>query len=101
MELPAEIDQALADKGKLVFENNCTACHKLGERYVGPDLTGVTERRNPAWIMNMIMNPTEMTQKDPIAKKLLAEYLSPMADQNISEPDARAIVEYFRLHTTK
>ena len=41
------IDQALADKGKAVFESKCTACHKFGERYVGPDLAGVAERRKP------------------------------------------------------
>lgn len=96
VDLPAEIDQALAGEGKTVFESKCTACHKFDERYVGPALADVTTRRNPAWIMNMIMNPVEMTQKDPIAKKLLGEYLSQMADQDISEDESRAILEYFR-----
>jgi len=46
--------------------------------------------------MNMILNPDEMVQKDPIAKALLAEYLSPMANQNLTEEQARAVLEYFR-----
>jgi len=46
--------------------------------------------------MNMIMNPEEMVAKNPAAKQLLAEYLAPMANQNISEDEARALLEYFR-----
>lgn len=94
--LPAEVDQTLAEKGKIIFEGKCTACHKFDERYVGPALAEVTERRNPAWIMNMIMNPQEMTGKDPVAKKLLAEYMTQMVNQNVTEEDARALLEYFR-----
>jgi hypothetical protein len=47
--------------------------------------------------MNMILNPEEMVQKDPIAKQLLVEYNgAPMANQNLTEDEARAILEYFR-----
>ncbi|NQX97877.1 MAG: cytochrome c [Flavobacteriales bacterium] len=91
-----EIDDALVEKGKELYKINCTACHKMGKRVVGPALAGVTERRTPEWIMNMIMNPEEMVEKDPTAKALLAEYLAPMANQNITEDEARAILEFFR-----
>ena len=91
-----EIDDALVEKGKEVYKANCTACHKMGKRVVGPALAGITERRTPEWIMNMIMNPEEMVEKDPAAKALLAEYLAPMANQNITEEEARAILEFFR-----
>ena len=91
-----EIDEALVEKGKEVYKANCTACHKMGKRVVGPALAGITERRSPEWIMNMIMNPEEMVEKDPAAKALLAEYLAPMANQNITEEEARAILEFFR-----
>jgi mono/diheme cytochrome c family protein len=90
------IDQSLVSKGKEVFEMKCTACHKLDERFVGPPLRGITKKRKPEWIMNMILNPVEMTQKDPIAKQLLAEYLTQMTFQNVSQEEARAILEYFR-----
>ncbi len=91
-----ELDPTLALKGQEVFKDNCSACHKLDSRYVGPALKDVTKRRKPEWIMNMILNPTEMTQKDPVAMELLAEFLAPMAQQNISQDDARALLEYFR-----
>lgn len=95
------IDQALADKGKAVFESKCTACHKFGERYVGPDLAGVAERRKPEWIMNMVLNPQEMVQQDPTAKELLGEFMTPMPNQNVTEEEARAVLEYFRTQNKK
>jgi len=91
-----DIDNALADKGKDVFKKNCTACHKLKKRYIGPALKGVTKRRSPEWIMNMILNTEEMLAKDPVAKALIAEYNAPMAQQKLSKDDARAILEFFR-----
>ena len=90
------IDSKLAKTGELTFEKKCTACHKLDKRRVGPALSGVTTRRTPEWIMNMAMNPIEMTAKDPIAKALLAEYSTQMAFMGITETEARAILEYLR-----
>ncbi len=91
-----DIDDALVEEGKELFKANCTACHKIKKRFVGPALKGVTERRSPEWIMNMILNPEGMVAEDPIAKSLLAEYSSPMANQSLTEEEARAILEFFR-----
>jgi hypothetical protein len=47
--------------------------------------------------MNMILNPEEMTKNDPLAKALLIEFNgSPMANQNLTEEEARQVLEYFR-----
>jgi len=46
--------------------------------------------------MNQILNPTEMTMKDPIAKQLFAQYLVQMTFQDVTHDDARAILDYFR-----
>lgn len=92
----AALDGALADKGKDLFTTKCAACHKIEEKYVGPALKDVTKRRKPEWIMNMMLNSTEMVQKDPIAKGLLEEFLTPMPIQNLSQEDARSILEFFR-----
>lgn len=91
-----ELDQSMADEGKELFKSKCSACHKEEKRFVGPALAGVTERRTPEWIMNMILNPEVMVAENPIAKQLLAEYLSPMANQSLTEDEARKILEYFR-----
>lgn len=89
------LDEALAARGEVLFSGTCAACHKVDQRYVGPAMSGITARRSPEWIMNMIVNPVEMTQKDPVAKALLAEYMTQMS-VSASEEDARAILEYFR-----
>ena len=90
------INDALVTKGKEIYKTNCTACHKFSKKYIGPALKGVTERRSPEWIMNLVLNTEEMLAKDPVAKALIAEYNAPMANQQLSEEDARAILEYFR-----
>jgi len=95
--LGAQVDQAMAAHGKDVFKKMCTACHKATKKFIGPAPTNILKRRTPEWVMNMILNPDEMTQKDPLAKALLIEFNgSPMANQNLSEVDARAVLEYFR-----
>jgi len=90
-----EINKELATHGKTVFETNCTACHKLDKRFIGPAITGVTNRRSPEWIMNMVLNPELMVKENDAAKQLLMEYMSPMANQNLTEDEARAVLEYF------
>lgn len=95
--LPTEIDKDMAAKGKKVYKAKCTACHKISKKFIGPSPRGIFERRNPAWVMNMILNPDEMVIKNEAAKKLLIEFNgSPMANQNLKEEEARAVVEYFR-----
>ena len=91
-----ELDTALAGKGKEVYKAKCTACHKISKRFVGPGLKGVTQRRSPEWIMNMILDPERMVVENEAAKQLLMEYNAPMANQNLTEDEARAILEYFR-----
>ena len=91
------IDEAMAATGKEVYEAKCTACHKVDKKFIGPAPSGIMERRNPTWIMNMILDPETMVKEDPVAKALLIEYNgSPMANQSLTEEEARAIVEYFR-----
>lgn len=91
-----EIDPAMVDSGIEVFEINCTACHDPYKEKIGPALVGIMERRRPEWIMNMIINPIEMAKSDPICIGLLAQYNTVMADQGITEPQARDLLEYFR-----
>ncbi|WP_310993075.1 cytochrome c [Aequorivita marina] len=97
VEIGENIDQAMAAKGAEVFKANCTACHKVDKKFIGPAPTGILERRTPEWVMNMIMDPEGMTKNDPLAKALLMEFNgSPMANQNMTEEQSRQILEYFR-----
>lgn len=95
--LGAEIDQAMARAGKELFKSKCMLCHKPDKKFIGPAPQGVLDRRSPEWIMNMILNPEIMVKEDPIAKQLLMDYNgSPMANQGLTEEEARKILEYFR-----
>lgn len=85
-----------AKRGKEVFDSKCLACHQFDKRMVGPPLSGVTKRRSPEWIMNMIINTNEMVEKDPIVKSMIAEYMTKMTYQDVSKENARALLEYFR-----
>lgn len=97
IELAAAVDELMAAKGEESFKNKCMACHKPDRKFIGPAPKGILERRTPEWIMNMILNPEEMTQKDPLAKALLVEFNgSPMANQHLTEEEARQVLEYFR-----
>ena len=92
-----DIDQTMVAEGETIYKEKCTACHKIDKRFVGPAPTGIIERRSPEWIMNMILNPEKMVKEDPIAIALLAEYnYAAMANQNLTEEEARKILEYFR-----
>jgi len=92
--------EEMAEAGKKLFEAKCVACHKMDERYVGPALGGVTERRSPAYLMNMILNPDGMYAKHPEARKLLAEYMTQMPNLGVTQAEARDIVEYLRTQPT-
>lgn len=95
--LPAEIDEAMVARGKDVYGKMCTACHRVDKKFIGPPPTGILKKRTPEWVMNMILDPEGMVKNDPLAKKLLIEFNgSPMANQNLTEEEARSVLEYFR-----
>jgi cytochrome c len=97
LELPNTIDYTLAKNGEAIFKKMCTACHRPDKKFIGPAAKGIVNTRTPEWIMNMILNPEEMLRKDPLAKELLIEFnYAPMIKQDITQDDARAILEYYR-----
>lgn len=97
VELSATINESLADQGSLLYQQKCTACHKLGEKFVGPPPNGILKRRSPEWVMNMILNPEVMLKEDQLAKDLFMEFNgAPMANQGLTQEEARSILEFFR-----
>lgn len=95
--LNTPLEQERIGRGKAIFEMKCSACHRLdAQRVVGPGWQGITQRRKPEWIMNMITNVDVMLDKDPEAQKLLELCLMRMPNQNVSVGDARDILEFMR-----
>ena len=97
VKLDPKLDAAMAVKGQTIFDVKCGACHKLtDERLVGPGWKGVTSRHRPEWIMNFSTNVDEMLSKDPKAQAMLEVCLVRMPNQNLSDEDARSILEFMR-----
>lgn len=97
IEMTSPLDQAWVEGGKAIYETKCLPCHRLdGTKIVGPGWAGVTKRREPLWIMNMICNTDRMLNEDPEAQKQLELCLVRMPNQNVSVEDARKLLEYMR-----
>jgi len=97
VEMGATLGSAMATNGDKVYTVKCQSCHKLtDEKLVGPGWKGVTSRHANEWIMNFITNTDEMLNKDPKAQAQLEICLVRMPNQNLTDDDARALLEFMR-----
>ncbi len=87
----------VAVKGKLDFESKCLACHSIagGDR-LGPDLYGVTKRRDDAWLTRWMKTPEQMLQTGPEAEAMLEKWKVSMPNQNLSNEEIRQYIAYFK-----
>jgi cytochrome c551/c552 len=75
----------------------CKACHTIGGgKLVGPDLQGVTERYDEAWLIKFIQNSQELINSgDSIAVKVFEENNKiPMPPNNLTDDQVRDILLY-------
>jgi len=101
LHITAPLDTEMAAEGKIVADLKCASCHRYTEeRLVGPGWKGITQRKQEAWIMNFITNPDPMIDKDPELQKQLEICLIRMPNQNLSEEEARNILEFMRENDT-
>lgn len=97
VKLADKLDKDMAAKGQKISEMKCESCHKMtDERLVGPGWAGVTSRHKPEWIMNFMTNTDAMIDKDPKAQAMLEICMVSMPNQNLSDDDARHILEFMR-----
>ena len=66
----------LQEQQQYLFQSKCGACHTIGQGdKVGPDLAGVTGRRERAWLTRYIQAPDEvLAAGDPVATGLFKKY---------------------------
>jgi cytochrome c551/c552 len=92
-----KLNKEEAEAGEKIYELKCSSCHKLtDERLVGPGWKGVTTRHTPTWIMNFVTNTDDMIDKDPKAQAMLEICMVRMPNQNLSDDDARNVLEFMR-----
>jgi len=96
------LDTSMIARGTPIYNSRCISCHKLtDEKLVGPGWKGVTDRRSPEWIMNFITNTNVMLDSDLVAQQLMVTCVTRMPNQNLSDDQARAILEFMRKNDGK
>jgi len=90
--------------GEALYRKLCSSCHTVGvgDR-VGPDLRGVTERRDADWLTAFIMNPKKVrVSGDKAAADLVARFPGVrMPSLGLTDDDAADLVEYLRAQNTR
>jgi len=97
--ISAHFVKADVAEGEKLFTANCTACHAINEKVVGPALKDVDKRRSEAWLLKWIKNSPEMVKSgDPDAVKVFNENnQSPMtAFPQFSDAQIKSILEYIK-----
>jgi len=75
----------------------CKACHTIGGgKLVGPDLKGVTKRRDEAWLIKFIQNSQALVAAgDETAVKVFNEnFKIPMPAHNLTDDQVKGILKY-------
>jgi hypothetical protein len=102
VKLTHPLDEDMITKAQFIYNAKCFACHKLSdEKLVGPGWQGVTDRRTPEWIMNFITNTQVMLDKDLLAQSELVTCVVRMPNQDLTDEQARQILEFMRKNDGK
>ncbi len=90
--------QDQSDGEGLFKAKGCAACHTNGGGdLVGPDLAGVTTRRDKAWLLRWVQEPDKMlAEGDAIAAEMFGKYNKiPMPNLGLTESEAATLIAYF------
>ena len=85
------------EEGEKLYKSNCTACHMIDKKLIGPALEGVNDKYTEEWLIKWIKNSAEMIASgDPQAVAIYEEYnKSPMTSfLHFSDEDVVNILAY-------
>lgn len=92
-----EADAQLAQRGKMIYDSLCIACHQLDAVVTAPRLRNTANNRSAEFILNYILYPEEMSQRHPVGQQLSSEYPGVKSRLGIERDDAFALLDYLRL----
>ncbi|MEL6561924.1 MAG: cytochrome c [Bacteroidota bacterium] len=61
-------------KGERLFKANCSSCHQLHKKVIGPPLAGVVSKTSREWFRNWVINPDKFIRENREAAQLFKEY---------------------------
>lgn len=101
--IPALYAQS-AEEGKTLYTANCTACHAINDKVVGPALKDIHKRREEAWLMKWIRNSQALIKSgDPIAVQVYEEnnkvLMTPF--ETLNESQVKSILIYIKEESEK
>jgi cytochrome c2 len=88
-----------AQAGETIFKQKCTPCHTIGKgKLIGPDLKGVTLRREEAWLFRQIKEPDKMiAEADSIATQLVKDVGGiAMAPLGLSDDEIQTVIAFLK-----
>ncbi|MDN3669743.1 cytochrome c3 family protein [Echinicola jeungdonensis] len=83
--------------GESLFNANCKTCHKLDQKFTGPALRGVSDRRDIAWIKAFVKNSQKVIQGgDETAVELFEEFNNTVMPSHafLSDEDIMNLLSY-------
>jgi|Deesub1362B_J571_1020462.scaffolds.fasta_scaffold00022_134 mono/diheme cytochrome c family protein len=92
------LDIVYAQSGEELYSAKCAGCHTIGGGdLAGPDLLGVTDRRDTEWLIRVIVEPDKLAaENDPIQMELISKYGFQMPNLGVTEDEAVKIIEYLK-----
>lgn len=87
-------------RAESLYRSHCLVCHRVGESdgllRIGPNLMGITERRDPDWLKRWIKEPDAMLlEGDPIAMGLFEAYAQiPMPNLGLMDNEVDLLIEF-------
>jgi mono/diheme cytochrome c family protein len=87
---------AQGDGGQALFEQSCAGCHTIGGGDgAGPDLEGLTDRRDQEWVEAFVKDPEAVIASgDAYAQELADRFPAAMPNLGLSDEQIAAIVAY-------
>jgi protein SCO1/2 len=90
------------DMGAYTFKNHCAACHTIGKGdAIGPDLAGVTDKRERGWLASVIIAPDKMLEAgDPVLTDLKTKFKQVVMPRlGLGASDANMLITYIAQQT--
>ena len=96
-------DEATIASGEKLFKANCTVCHAVNERVIGPALRDIHKRRPLDWIQAFVKNSQKVIKSgDEYAVKLYNEYnKTEMTAFDFENAEITSMVAYLKAESSK